>query len=122
MAAKIIIPVLCGVAFLGWTERDMLKTQWQKYTQKTESSHAAQSALYTWKDKNGTVHFSATPDHKNATLTTVDTSKISRLEPLPQSNTAQTKQDKLLLLEVRDELKDNVHKMQQEKERRVMQQ
>ena len=121
MGQKIVV-VLLLIVGMAWMEQDWFKTQWQKYTQKSIVPQSTQSTLYTWKDKDGTVHFSATPDNKNAKLTTVDTSKISRLEPLPAEQKQQEpKQDKLLLLQMREELEHNRNVMQAEKERRIMQ-
>jgi hypothetical protein len=120
MSSKIVVIVLAGIAIGAWTQQDTLKKQWQKYV-KNEPS-ITKTELYTWKDADGTVHFSATPDHKNARLSIVDASKINSLEPLPEPKKAQAQEDKLLLLEVRDELEANRNKMQEEKERRVMQQ
>jgi hypothetical protein len=41
---------------------------------------------------------------------------------LPEPQKVQAKEDKLLLLKMREELEANRNKMQEEKERRVMQQ
>ena len=120
MSSKIVVIVLAGVAIGAWIQQDVLKKQWQKYVKNEPST--TQTELYTWKDADGTVHFSATPDHKNATLSMIDTRKITRLEPLPEPKKVQAKDDKLLLLKMRDELEANRNKMQEEKERRVMQQ
>ncbi len=122
MGQKIVV-VLLLIVGMAWMEQDWLKTQWQKYTQKSIVPQSTQSTLYTWKDKDGTVHFSATPDHKDAKQTMVDTGKISRLEPIPEpSKQEPTKQeDKLLLLQMREELEHNRNVMQAEKERRIMQ-
>lgn len=121
MGQKIVV-ILLLIAGVAWMEQDWLKTQWQKYTSKINAPQNTQNNLYTWKDEDGTVHFSATPDNKNAKLTTVDTSKISRLEPLPAEQKQQEpKQDKLLLLQMREELEHNRNVMQAEKERRIMQ-
>jgi hypothetical protein len=120
MSSKIVVIMLVGRQIFAWTQQDALKKQWQKYFK--SQPNATQTAVYTWKDEDGTVHFSATPDHKNARLSIVDASKINSLEPLPEPQKAQAQEDKLLLLEVRDELEANRNKMQEEKERRVMQQ
>lgn len=121
MSQKIVVIVLVGAAIMGWVEREKIKAQWHQYnTHKTPQ--ATPTALYTWTDKEGTVHYSTTPDHKNAKLTSVDTGKISRLEPLPEPKKAAQEEDKLLLLQMREELIHNRNKMQAEKERRVMEQ
>jgi len=66
------------------------------------------------------VHYSTTPEHKNATQTIVDTGKISRLEPLPQKQEA-PKEEKLLLHEVREDMIQNRNKMQEAREKQMMQ-
>lgn len=120
MSSKIVVIMLVGAAIFAWTEQDALKKQWQKYFKSQPS--AAQTDVYTWKDEDGTIHFSSTPDNKNAKLSTIDTSKITRLEPLPEPPKKEAKEDKLLLIKMREELEANRNKMQEEKERRVMQQ
>lgn len=121
MNKQIVTILLMGAVFWGWTERAALKAQWQKYTQQ-QASEATQTTVYTWKDSQGTVHYSARPEHKNAKQTVIDTAKINRLEPLPEPKETKNSQDKLLLLEVREELERNRDIMQAEKERRIMQQ
>ena len=63
---------------LAWFQQDKLKTQWQKLSP-PPAPVATQTTVYTWKDKDGTVHYSNTPDNHSAKQTTVDTRKISRL-------------------------------------------
>ena len=120
MPSKMVVIMLVAAAAFAWIQQDTLKKQWYKYFK--SQPNATQTAVYTWKDEDGTIHFSATPDNKNAKLSTVDTGKITRLEPLPEPQKVQPKEDKLLLLKMREELEANRNKMQEEKERRVMQQ
>lgn len=115
---KIVVGMLV-IAGLAWWQQDNLKKQWQKM-QTTPAPIATKTEVYTWKDKDGTVHYSTTPEHKNATQTIVDTGKISRLEPLPQKQDA-PKQEKLLLHEVREEMIQNRNKMQETREKQMMQ-
>ena len=115
-----VVIMLVAAAAFAWIQQDTLKKQWYKYFK--SQPNATQTAVYTWKDEDGTIHFSATPDSKNAKLSTIDTSKITRLEPLPEPPKTEAKEDKLLLIKMREELEANRNKMQEEKERRVMQQ
>lgn len=121
MNKQIVTILLIGAVFWGWTERVVIKAQWQKYTQQ-QIPEATQTTVYTWKDSQGTVHYSTSPDHKNAKQTVIDTAKITRLEPLPEPKEDKKSQDKLLILEVREELERNRDIIQAEKERRIMQQ
>jgi hypothetical protein len=105
---------------LAWWQQDTLKQHWQKL-RPSSAPVATQTTVYTWTDKNGTVHYSNTPDNKNAKTSTVDTGKISRLEPLPQKETNK-QENKLLLEEVREEMIQNRNKMQDAREKQLMQQ
>lgn len=102
---------------LAWWQEDKLKQQWHKLYP-TSAPVATQTTVYTWKDKDGTIHYSNTPDHQQATATMVDTNKINRLEPLPVKE--QPKQDKLLIMEMREELARNRDKMQAAREQQMM--
>ena len=74
----IIIVVLVGGA---WMEREKVKKYWQaQFHPQTETP---QTTVYTWKDSEGTIHYASHADDKKAKEMVVDTSKISRLEPLP---------------------------------------
>ena len=120
VADKVIVSV---VFFLGlaWWQKDQLTAQWQKFhSSSTPVPVATQTTVYTWKDKEGTVHYSNTPNSHAAKTTIVDTSKISRLEPLPQKQEA-PKEEKLLLHEVREDMIQNRNKMQETREKQMMQ-
>jgi hypothetical protein len=111
----IIIAVVMGGA---WMERETVKKYWQK--QFHPQAESSQVTVYTWKDSDGTIHYSNSADDKKAKELIVDTSKISRLEPLPPPKEAAKEKDKLLILEMREELIRNRDKMQAAKEKQIM--
>ena len=79
----VIFVVMSAIIGGAWMERDTLKKYWDSYV--NPPSQASQTTVYTWKDSEGTVHYSSHADDKHAKETIVDTRKISRLEPLPPS-------------------------------------
>lgn len=109
------------VGALAWTNQDKLKEQWQKL-RPTSTPVATQTTVYTWKDKDGTIHYSNTPDSQKASTTMVDTGKISRLEPLPEPKKAAKHDDKLVLEKVREDMIKTRDKMQEAREKQMMQQ
>lgn len=78
---KIVVGMLV-IAGLAWWQQDNLKKQWQKM-QTTPAPIATKTEVYTWKDKDGTVHYSTTPEHKNATQTRTERhrKRRNRLKP-----------------------------------------
>jgi hypothetical protein len=111
----IIIVVLVGGA---WMEREKVKKYWQaQFHPQTETP---QTTVYTWKDSEGTIHYASHADDKKAKEMVVDTRKISRLEPLPPPKETKKEQDKLLIMEMREELIRNRDKMQKAKEKQIM--
>ena len=125
VADKVIVSV---VFFLGlaWWQKDQLTAQWQKFhSSSTPVPVATQTTVYTWKDKEGTVHYSNTPNSHAAKTTIVDTSKISRLEPLPQKQENQKEEpkqsEKLLLTEVREDMIQKRNQMQEAREKQLQQ-
>ena len=103
---------------LAWFQQDTLKAQWQKLYP-PPAPVATQTTVYTWKDKDGTVHYSNTPDHQSATQTIIDTKKIARLEPIPEKQ-PDTPKDKLLITEVKEKMIQTRNKMQEAKEKQIM--
>lgn len=118
---NILLISVVVVGALAWTNQDKLKEQWQKM-RPTSAPVASQTTVYTWKDKDGTIHYSNTPDSQKASTTMVDTGKISRLEPLPQSKQTTKQEDKLLLEKVREDMIKTRDKMQEAREKQMMQQ
>jgi hypothetical protein len=115
---KIVVGMLV-IAGLAWWQQDNLKKQWQNLHQ-TPKPVATKTAIYTWKDKDETVHYSTMPEHKNATQIIIDTGKISRLEPLPQKQEV-PKEEKLLLQEVREDMIQNRNKILKAREKHIVQ-
>lgn len=115
--ALIIIAVVGGGA---WMERETIKKHWQHHFDPQSQKESLQASVYTWKDDDGTVHYSNHADSKKAKETIIDTRKISRLEPLPPPKETKKEQDKLLIMEMREELIRNRDKMQQAKEKQIL--
>ena len=111
----IIVAVVVGGA---WMERETVKKFWQTSFQHQEQS--SQTIVYTWKDSDGTVHYSSSVDDKKAKEMVVDTRKISPLEPLPSPKKSEKEEGKLLIMEMREELVRNRDKMHKAKEQQVM--
>jgi hypothetical protein len=102
----------------AWMERETVKKYWQTHVHPQEES--SQTIVYTWKDSDGTVHYSSSADDKKAKEMVVDTRKISRLEPLPPPKKSEKEEDKLLIMEMREELVRNRRKMNDAKEKQTM--
>ena len=97
----VIFVVMSAIIGGAWMERDTLKKYWDSYV--NPPSQASQTTVYTWKDSEGTVHYSSHADDKHAKETIVDTRKISRLEPLPPSRNTEKKKDQSFVMDIRDE-------------------
>ena len=99
---------------LAWFQQDTLKAQWHKLYP-SPAPVATQTTVYTWKDKDGTVHYSNTPDDPKATVKVIDTARTTPLEPIPEKP-APKADNKLLLTKVREELQQSRNQMHKEKE------
>lgn len=117
---SLVLIIVVAVIGGAWTERETIKKHWQEQFQPQSSEKSSQTTVYTWKDSEGTVHYSKNADDKKAKETVIDTRKISRLEPLPVPKQAEKKEDKLLIMEMREELIRNRDKMQAAKEKQIM--
>ena len=125
VAHKVIMSIV-GVLGVLWWQKDPLIAQWQKFhSAPTSAPVATQTTVYTWKDKKGITYYSKTPDNDAAKKTIVDTSKISRLEPLPEKQKGEKvepqKKEKLLLTEVREDMTQKRNQMQEAREKQLMQ-
>ena len=119
MQTNSVVLIIIAVVMAGaWMERETVKKYWQTKFHPQEKS--SQTIVYTWKDSDGTIHYSNSADDKKAKELIVDTSKISRLEPLPPPKEAEKENDKLLIMEMREELIRNRDKMQKAKEKQIM--
>lgn len=115
----VIIIVIVAALAGAWLERDTLKKHWQQQFP-SQQIEASQTQVYSWKDSDGTMHYSSHADDKRAKEMTVDTARITRLEPLPPKKDAAKEQGKLMIMEMREELERNRDKMQQAREKQVM--
>lgn len=114
----VIFVVMSAIIGGAWMERDTLKKYWDSYV--NPPSQASQTTVYTWKDSEGTVHYSSHADDKHATETIVDTRKISRLEPLPPSRNTEKKKDQSFVMDIRDENERTRKIIQAAKDKKVM--
>ncbi len=114
------VVIIAIVAAVGgaWMERETLKKYWQQ--QFPSQIEATQTQIYSWKDSDGTMHYSSHADDKRAKEMTIDTARISRLEPLPAKKEETKKEAKLMIMEMREGLERNRNKMQQAREKQVM--
>lgn len=119
MQTHSLVLIIVAIAMGGaWMERETVKKYWQK--QFNPQMESTQTTVYTWKDSEGTMHYSNNADDKKAKEMVIDTRKISRLEPLPPPKEAAKEKDKLLIMEMREELIRNRDKMQKAKEKQIM--
>mgnify|MGYP000272943776 CR=1 FL=1 len=114
--ALIIVVVAIGGA---WTERETIKKYWQTQFQQS-SEKSSQTTVYTWKDSEGTVHYSKNADDKQAKETIIDTRKISRLEPLPVAKKAEKEKNQSFVMDIRDENERTRKIMQAAKDKQMM--
>ncbi len=114
----VVIIVIVAVMGGTWLERETVKKYWQQ--QFPSQTATTQTQVYAWKDSDGTVHYSSHADDKRAKEMTVDTARITRLEPLPPKKDETKEKGKLMIVEVREEMERNRDKMQQARERQVM--
>ena len=115
---SLVMLVVVGVVVGGaWTERETLKKHWDAYV--NPPVQAPPTTVYMWKDSEGTVHYSGHADDKHAKKTVVDTSKITRLEPLPEKQ-VDKKKDQSFVMDIRDENERTRKIIQAAKDKQVM--
>jgi hypothetical protein len=99
---SLVMLIVVSAAVGGaWTERESLKKYWDAHVNPPEQ--APPTTVYMWKDSEGTVHYSSHADDKHAKEMVVDTSKITRLEPLPPSKNTKKEKDQSFVMDIRDE-------------------
>lgn len=79
-----IVVALAASAYAGWEERARLQGWWQAWHAPHSTPAPTRTTVYGWKDKDGVMHYSSTPDPQHKTRAyVIDTGKITPLEPLP---------------------------------------
>jgi hypothetical protein len=121
--SSLVILVILGAAASAWTERQTLMKYWHAHMD--EPQQASVTSVYTWKDSDGTVHFSSHADDKKAKEMVVDTRHITRLDPIAPKEDKDNKDNKeqkaqLLLNKVREEMEQKRQQMQEAKEKKIM--
>lgn len=112
-----VILVVMGAAIAGaWMERDALKKYWDSHV--NPQPQASQTTIYTWKDSEGIIHYSTHADDKHAKEMVVDTSKITRLEPLPKP--IDKKKDQSFVMDIREETERTRKVIQAAKDKQTM--
>ncbi|RZU47531.1 uncharacterized protein DUF4124 [Fluviicoccus keumensis] len=75
-----LVALVAGLAAAGWIKRQEIKD----WAAAPEQRPAVSQDVYSWRDKDGTVHYGDRNGRKDGRRVDVDTSKIGRLEPLPE--------------------------------------
>ncbi|MBH1971570.1 MAG: DUF4124 domain-containing protein [Moraxellaceae bacterium] len=97
----VIVVVMSAIIGGAWMERDALKKYWDNHV--NPPSQASQTTLYTWKDSEGTIHFSSHADDKHAKEVVVDTNKITPIESPPPSKKLEKEKNQSFVMDIRDE-------------------